>query len=154
MLIGEKIDQLIKESGITAYKLSKDIYVSQSAISNWISGKKKPIAPLVKLIADYFNVSFDWLLKDKGEMEDGIDSSHGKPISLLKDPNPGKANKKCPECLNKQNRIDELNEKCELYRKLIASYEIQLCNIGIPDRILNQVGGSSTEIDFSENSQL
>lgn len=151
MLIGEKIDQLIKENGITAYKLSKDIYVSQSAISNWISGKKKPIAPLVKLIADYFNVSFDWLLNNKGDMKDGIDSSHVKPFSNIKESKTNIPDKVCQECMIKQERIDDLIEKCELYRKLISEYESQLHKKKEPEKVVKQANKNFPEVDIPEN---
>ena len=58
-----KIYQLMKVKGITAYRLSKEIDVSEGNISEWKKGNAKtPRSDVVAKIASYFGVSADYLL--------------------------------------------------------------------------------------------
>ena len=54
--------KLLQERNISAYKLSADIGFPQSTISYWKNGKKTPSAENLIIIADYFDVSVDYLL--------------------------------------------------------------------------------------------
>ncbi len=57
-----KIKELRKQNSITAKKLGEAVNVAESTISLYESGKRSPdYATLIK-IADYFNVSLDYLL--------------------------------------------------------------------------------------------
>ncbi len=57
----QRLEELIKEKGITKYKLSKDLNLPNSTIWNWQNGCL-PTADKLILIADYFEVSTDYLL--------------------------------------------------------------------------------------------
>lgn len=61
----ERILKLLSDSGITAKKLTEDINISSSAISEWKKGKGKPSAEAIIKIAEYFNVSTDYILLGK-----------------------------------------------------------------------------------------
>lgn len=63
MSFSERLNQLLRERGISAYRLAKDIGVSGQTVSNWKNGSI-PSADQVITVADYFNVSTDYLLKD------------------------------------------------------------------------------------------
>lgn len=54
--------QILQEQNITAYKLSKDIGVTQGMISYWKSGDRIPSAENLIALADYFGCSVDYLL--------------------------------------------------------------------------------------------
>lgn len=56
------LKQLMKESSVNQVKLSKDIGVSQSAISAWLLNKKEPSITSLWLLADYFNCTVDELI--------------------------------------------------------------------------------------------
>lgn len=58
----ERILELIKKFGITNNKLLSDLKLPISAISEWKKGKAKPSVDALVKIADYFNVSVDYLL--------------------------------------------------------------------------------------------
>ncbi|MCL2862347.1 MAG: helix-turn-helix domain-containing protein [Firmicutes bacterium] len=62
MIILERILKLIEENQITAYKLTSDCGLSNSAVSDWKSNKAKPGTDAVVKLAKYFNVSTDYLL--------------------------------------------------------------------------------------------
>jgi len=47
---------------VKAAKLTADLSLSGSAITEWKKGKGKPSAEAIIKIADYFGVSTDWLL--------------------------------------------------------------------------------------------
>ena len=54
--------QLLQNNSITAYKLSKDLKISEALISQWKSGRQLPKYDSINLLCDYFNVSADYLL--------------------------------------------------------------------------------------------
>lgn len=58
----EIFKQLIQDKGISAYQLAKDTGLSDSLISNWKSGRQLPKYDSLNILADYFNVSGDYLL--------------------------------------------------------------------------------------------
>lgn len=55
-------EHLLKEAGITAYKVSKDTGISQTTLSDWKRGRSIPKMEKLQTIADYFGVSLDYLL--------------------------------------------------------------------------------------------
>lgn len=55
------IEKLMKQRGITAYRLAKDIGINQSTISKWKKGQKIGFGSLYK-IASYFKVPVESLL--------------------------------------------------------------------------------------------
>ncbi len=57
----ENLTALLKENRITMYRLAKDLKFSQQTVSNWYYGISEPkLSQLIKL-ADYFEVSIDYL---------------------------------------------------------------------------------------------
>lgn len=54
--------QLIQNSGVTAYQIAKDTGITESLISHWKSGRQLPKYDSLNILADYFNVSGDYLL--------------------------------------------------------------------------------------------
>ena len=64
-------EQLLQKFNVTAYKVSKATGVTQATLSTWKSGKSTPSAETFAKIANYFNVTVDYLMtgieKDGGE---------------------------------------------------------------------------------------
>lgn len=58
----ERILELMSKEGITAKKLTEDIGISSSAISEWKKGKAKPTSEAIIKMAKYFNVTTDYIL--------------------------------------------------------------------------------------------
>lgn len=58
----ERILQLMDEQGIKGNKLTSELGLSSSAISEWKKGKGKPSTDAVVKIAKYFHVSTDYIL--------------------------------------------------------------------------------------------
>ena len=57
-----KLFELLAEKNITAKKLAEAIGASEGNVSDWKSGKAIPSAEKLILIADFFDVSLDYLL--------------------------------------------------------------------------------------------
>ena len=62
--------KLLKAKGCTAYQVSKATGIAQSTLSDWKSGKSVPKADKIQKIADFFDVSADYLMTGE-EKEDG-----------------------------------------------------------------------------------
>lgn len=65
----EIFEQLLQKYGLTAYKVAKETGVTQTALSNWKTGKSTPTTKTLQKIAGYFSVSIDYLMTGK-ETED------------------------------------------------------------------------------------
>lgn len=82
-----RLEQLMKEANITEYKLTQELSLSKSAIWNWKQGSQ-PSADKIILIADYFEVSTDYLLgrsNDVGviEMNVSLTSFQNKLLEVV-----------------------------------------------------------------------
>lgn len=60
--ISENLKELLAEKGITQTDLSREIHISQSAVSNWLHNKKEPSIESLWVLADYFNCTIDQLV--------------------------------------------------------------------------------------------
>lgn len=58
----DRLKELRKEKGLTQKDLAKVLYVNQSAISKYELGTNSPENKFLVQLADYFNVSTDYLL--------------------------------------------------------------------------------------------
>lgn len=61
-LFGERIKELRKSHRLTMKKLGELIGVAQNTVSNWENGKRQPDYGTLTFLAEYFNVSTDYLL--------------------------------------------------------------------------------------------
>jgi len=67
--IGDRLTQLLKNKGVTRYVVSEYTGISESTLSRIINKNSKPNIENCKLLANYFNVSEEWLLTGSGEKE-------------------------------------------------------------------------------------
>ena len=87
---GEKLTKRMEELGISAYKLSKATGISQTIIGYYKTGKNTPTVDKATIIADYLDVSVDYLLgntdakKEKPDITNDAGLSHDK-IDLIND---------------------------------------------------------------------
>lgn len=65
----EIFSELLQIHGVTPYKVSKETGVSQSTLSDWKRGISTPKQDKLQKIADYFNVSLEYLMT--GEEKEG-----------------------------------------------------------------------------------
>jgi transcriptional regulator with XRE-family HTH domain len=69
MTFGERLRQVIENKGITPYQLSAKTNVSQATLSRILANSTtKPSIKTVEVIADYLQISREWLLTGNGDM--------------------------------------------------------------------------------------
>ena len=59
---GERLKEIRADRGVGQNKLSEDLSLSNASISYWETGKQEPSASALMKLAQYFNVSTDYLL--------------------------------------------------------------------------------------------
>lgn len=72
MTLGEKITHLRKKRGLSQEELAITLNVSRQAVSKWETGEAKPDTDKVVALAEYFEVTTDWLLRDIAPLETHI----------------------------------------------------------------------------------
>ena len=58
----ERLKELRREKNLLQSELAKDLHVCKSAISGWEIGRNQPNYDLLIEIAEYFEVTIDYLL--------------------------------------------------------------------------------------------
>jgi HTH-type transcriptional regulator, competence development regulator len=61
-MLGETIAKLRKEKGLSQYELADRLGFSRGKLSNYEQGSRQPDYDTLKKIADYFDVTIDYLL--------------------------------------------------------------------------------------------
>ena len=94
-----KLKELRREKGLSQNDFAKAFHASQNTVSQWEGGTRKPSYETAKEIADYFDVSVDYLLgntsirKISDELSDAqvafaggaFDGLHDEDIEMLAD---------------------------------------------------------------------
>ena len=60
----EKFERLLNETGVTAYRVCKDLGLSFSTTTEWKQGKYTPKADTIMKICDYFGVPITYFYGD------------------------------------------------------------------------------------------
>lgn len=66
----EVFEQLLQKYDVTPYRVSKETGVTQTALSNWKTGRSTPTTKTLQKIADYFGVTIDYLMTGEVAEED------------------------------------------------------------------------------------
>ncbi len=74
--IGDRLDILLKNKGLTRYHFCKNTGISQSTLSRIVNKNSKPSRNVLNTICNYFNVTEEWLLTGK---DTNINNSAFKP---------------------------------------------------------------------------
>lgn len=61
-IFAERLKELRLEKGVGQNKLARDLNLSNASISYWENCKQEPTASAIYKIAEYFDVSADYLL--------------------------------------------------------------------------------------------
>ena len=69
MEFSEKLKELRSTKGISQAKLADDIHISRSAVAKWENGLGLPNDESLKMLADYFGVTVDELIRNKSDEE-------------------------------------------------------------------------------------
>lgn len=79
-MIGDRIRELRSARRMSQTELAKAIHVSQQAITKWENGKSEPSSSAIDDIANYFNVSSDYLLERTSEKTPNKDLSKNQKL--------------------------------------------------------------------------
>ncbi|MDM8279679.1 helix-turn-helix transcriptional regulator [Ligilactobacillus agilis] len=60
--IGYRVSELRKQAGMSQFQLAKVLHIGQSTLAMYEKNKRKPSLEMLSAIADYFNVTTDYLL--------------------------------------------------------------------------------------------
>lgn len=71
----EKFRHILQETNTTAYKVAKETGISQGLMAEYNRGEKIPTVNNLVKIADYLNVSIDYLLGRTNIKDVNIDSN-------------------------------------------------------------------------------
>lgn len=74
----EKLIKLRKEKGISQEEFGNELNISRQAVSKWELGESKPDIDKVKKIAQFYGVSFEYLLNDELEKEETTKRKNNK----------------------------------------------------------------------------
>ena len=77
----EEFEQLLQKKGVSSYKVAKEAGVTQTALSNWKSGRSTPTAKTLQKIADYFGVTIDYLMTGDDSSEQGLTARDNRDIA-------------------------------------------------------------------------
>ena len=91
MTLGEKIQKLRKQQGLSQEALAEKVTVTRQTISKWELGQSLPDLDFIAQLSDIFNVSSDYLIKDEMTEPDELPykkrdyrlSEQGKRIILV-----------------------------------------------------------------------
>lgn len=91
MTLGEKIQKLRKQRGLSQEALAEKVTVTRQTISKWELGQSTPDLDFIAQLSDIFNVSSDYLIKDEMTEPDELPykkrnyrlSERGKRIILV-----------------------------------------------------------------------
>ena len=62
---GNRLKELRGEKGLSQHALALEIKYSQQVVSNWETGSAEPTASAIVAVAEFFDVSTDFLLGRK-----------------------------------------------------------------------------------------
>lgn len=68
----KNLKTLRMEKGMSQQEFAEAIHASQNTVSQWENGTRKPAYDIVETLADFFNVSIDYLL-GKSDLRNPLD---------------------------------------------------------------------------------
>lgn len=78
----QNFEELCKQRNIKPNKVSKETGVSTSTLTSWKQGKYTPKPDKLKLIADFFNVSLEFLMRNEDVQWNPTEQTMDYTISL------------------------------------------------------------------------
>lgn len=61
----QNFEQLCKQNNVTPNKVSKETGISTATLTSWKQGKYTPKTDKLKIIAEFFNVSLEYLMQNE-----------------------------------------------------------------------------------------
>lgn len=64
--LSQKLKSARRQTGFTQREVSSETHIAQPVLALYETGKRSPDAENLGILADFYNVSVDWLLGTKG----------------------------------------------------------------------------------------
>jgi len=103
MSLGERLNKLIKDKGITKHKLAIDLDMPPSAVRNWINYNINPREHTLEKLAKYFGVHPAWLRYGDEEYAPALKDESLRIANGIK-----QFVKEYPECLPSLEKVIEV----------------------------------------------
>ncbi|MDR3061226.1 MAG: helix-turn-helix domain-containing protein [Dysgonamonadaceae bacterium] len=68
-MFSQRLVETIRKRGLSRYKIAQDTKITEATLSNYSNGKVNPSPSIVKQLADYLGVDYNWLLTGEGNGE-------------------------------------------------------------------------------------
>ncbi len=88
MGIGDRLESLLEDWDLTQKKLARDLHIEASTLNGYIKGKRCPDYDTLIRMAEYFEVSTDYLLgvtSIRKRSEEPINVCEGELIGIYRD---------------------------------------------------------------------
>ena len=118
-------NQLVQDKGLFLYKISKETNIPKSIVYEWASGKREPVSEYIIILADYLDISIDYLL---GRTEKQSNTYYSNNInnmndsSVIQGSNSGSISIKNIEHKSKETQQNDLSKEeteiLNIYRSL------------------------------------
>ena len=82
-MLSEKIRELRRKGGLSQEELAEKLNVSRQAVSKWETGAAVPTTETLVQLADFFEVSLDFLLRDNAVSQKRPPARRWLGISLI-----------------------------------------------------------------------
>lgn len=158
LYIGDVINKLRKEKGVTQENLANAVGVSVAAVSKWESKNSYPDITILPSIARFFNTSIDKLLNYEIEISnEKVMEIVSKCATLFEKDNVENATKKCEEYLREYpNNLFLKFRMGSLYMMSISSASSEEEGIKMLHKAIEllEVSSTSEEQEISETSKF
>ncbi|MDL2248507.1 helix-turn-helix domain-containing protein [Tyzzerella sp. OttesenSCG-928-J15] len=129
----ERLQTLMNAKDISAYRLSKDIGISESLIGKWKKNPKaEPSSSVLLRLCEYFRVSPKWLLTGTGDMNEQKQASDNNATSLT---------------LAEQILLDNFNELETAQKKKLVEMSVRLKDEA---KLNNYIGSEAANAIYKE----
>lgn len=105
----QNFEELCKQRNIKPNKVSKETGVSTATLTSWKQGKYTPKPDKLKLIADFFNVSLEFLMRNEDVQWNPLEQTIDYTISLSEEEQ---------DLLMKYRKADDTQK--EIIRRILA----------------------------------
>lgn len=107
IIFGERLKELRKLRNITQTQLANELNVAIGTVGNWETGQREPALDMVIRVADYFNVSVDYLVGQTDNKESVLITqiAHGSGMTTTEIP------------LENAIKFAELTETCVIFKE-------------------------------------
>jgi len=118
----DRLNTLLREREVTAYILAKEAEFSESLVSKWKKDTEtRPSTEVAIKIADYFDVSLDWLLRGLGEKRRTTDGSYSNLNNFNEDELTLIENFRTLPEKEKDRTLGNIEAKAEIYSESIVT---------------------------------